>query len=192
MSEPVFAQVIETPRMWLRCPLPGDGDALYQCVQQTLVQLQTWPDSLPWAQQAQSPDISEDYCQTCYAAWVMGLRWPLLMWDKHTEQLAGSIGFHQMDHESQTWELGYWCRLAFQGQGRTTEAVSALTAYVTQHWPQVRMLCRIDTRNLASLRVVQKTGFRREKEESLVSDSGLSYQVQHHVLGRALHTGQSD
>jgi len=54
------------------------------------------------------------------------------------------------------------------------------------------MLCRIDTRNLASLRVVQKAGFRREKEESLVSDSGLSYQVQHHVLGRALHTGQSD
>ncbi len=133
MSEPVFAQVIETSRMWLRCPLPGDGDALYQCVQQTLAQLQTWPDSLPWAQQAQSPDISEDYCQTCYAAWVMGLRWPLLMWDKHTEQLAGSIGFHQMDHESQTWELGYWCRLAFQGQGRTTEAVSALTAYALSH-----------------------------------------------------------
>ena len=100
MSEPVFAQVIETPRMWLRCPLPGDGDALYQCVQQTLAQLQTWPDSLPWAQQPQSPDISEDYCQTCYAAWVMGLRWPLLMWDKHTAQLAGSVGFHHINHDT--------------------------------------------------------------------------------------------
>ena len=192
MSEPVFAQVIETPRMWLRCPLPGDGDALYQCVQQTLAQLQTWPDSLPWALNPQSPDISEYYCQTCYAAWVMGLRWPLLMWDKDTAQLAGSVGFHQINHDTQTWELGYWCSQPYQGQGRMTEAVSVLTAYVREHWPQVRMLCRIDTRNLASLRVVQKTGFSWDKTEPLVSESGLSYQVQHHVLGRALQTGQSD
>jgi len=192
MSEHVFAQVIETPRMWLRCPMPGDGDALYQCVTQTLAQLQTWPDSLPWALQPQSPDISEDYCQTCYAAWVMGLRWPLLMWDKDTAQLAGSIGFHHINHDTQTWELGYWCSQSMQGQGRMTEAVSVLTAYVQQHWPQVRMLCRIDTRNIASLRVVQKTGFGLEKTESLVSDSGLRYEVQHYVLARELHTGQSD
>jgi len=192
MSEHVFAQVIETPRMWLRCPMPGDGDALYQCVQQTLAQLQTWPDSLPWAQQPQSPDISEDYCQTCYAAWVMGLRWPLLMWDKHTAQLAGSVGFHHINHDTHTWAVGYWCSRAFQGQARMSEAVAALTAYVLEHWPHVRMLCRIDTRNLASLRVVQKTGFSWEKTESLVSDSGLSYEVQHHVLARVLHTGQSD
>jgi ribosomal-protein-serine acetyltransferase len=191
MSEPVFAQVIETPRLWLRCPMPGDGEAVYQGVAQTLAQLQTWPDSLPWAQQPQSPDISEDYCQTCYAAWVMGLRWPLLMWDKHTAQLAGSIGFHQINHETQTWELGYWCSLAFQGQGLMIEAVAALTAYVMAQWPHVRMLCRIDTRNLASQRVVQKTGFSLVKTESLVSDSGLPYEVQHHVLARALHTGQS-
>ena len=73
-----------------------------------------------------------------------------------------------------------------------TEAVSVLTVYARKHWPQVRMLCRIDTRNLASLRVAQKTGFSLDKTESLVSESGLSYQVQHHVLGRALHTGQLD
>jgi RimJ/RimL family protein N-acetyltransferase len=191
MSELVFAQVIETPRLWLRCPMPGDGEAVYQGVAQTLAQLQTWPDSLPWAQQPQSPEISEDYCQTCYAAWVMGLRWPLLMWDKASGRFAGSIGFHRMDHETATWELGYWCALAFQGQGLMTEAVNVLCAHVLQHWPQVSVLCRIDTRNLASLRVAQKAGFRSYQEESLVSDSGAAYQVQHYVLGRELHTGQS-
>ena len=192
MNEIMFAQILETPRMWMRCPMPGDGQALYLSVQQTLVQLQMWPDSLPWAQQPQSPDISEDYCQTCYAAWVMGLRWPMLLWDKASGQLVGSIGFHHIDHDNHTWELGYWCSQSMQGQGRMTEAVSVLTAHVRQHWPQVRMLCRIDTRNNASLRVVQKTGFGLEKTESLVSDSGLRYEVQHHVLARELHTGQSD
>lgn len=168
MSEAVFAQVLETPRMWLRCPMPGDGEAVYRGIEQTLAQLQRWPDSLPWAQQAQSPDISEDYCQTCYPAWVMGLRWQLLMWDKNSGRLAGSVGFHQIDHEAGIWELGYWRSLSFQGQGRTSEAVSVLCAYVTQHWPQVRVLCRIDARNLASLRVVQKAGLRCEKEESVL------------------------
>jgi len=191
MNEPVFAQILETPRLWMRCPMPGDGEAVYQGVAQTLAQLQTWPDSLPWAQQAQSPDISEDYCQTCYAAWVMGLRWPLLLWDKHSGAFVGSIGFHQMDHETATWELGYWCALAYQGQGLVTEAVKVLCAHVLKHRPRVSMLCRIDSRNFASLQVAHKAGFCLNKEESLVSDRGLNYQVNHYVLGRELHTGQS-
>ena len=184
MNEAVFAQSLQTHRMWLRCPLPGEGVLLYQAVVSTLDQLRQWPDSLPWAQQPQSPDISEDYCQTCYAAWVMGLRWPLLMWDTDSGRLVGSIGFHRMDHESQIWELGYWCCQAFQGQGRTVEAVQALTTYVLQHWTQVRMLCRIDSRNSASIRVAIKAGFVCEKQETLLSDSGGYFQVQHYVLGR--------
>lgn len=184
MSTAVFAQQLQTPRMWLRCPLPGEGMALYPAVSSTLDLLRQWPDSLPWAQQAQSPDISEDYCQTCYASWVMGLRWPLLMWDTDSGRLVGSIGFHRLDHENQVWELGYWCSSEFQGQGRTSEAVKVLTDYVRQHWPHVRMLCRIDVRNTASARVVIKAGFQLTQQETLLSDSGSDFQVQHYVLGR--------
>ena len=192
MTDAVFAQSLETARMWLRCPLPGDGVAVYEGVMETLTQLREWPDSLPWAQNEQSPRVSEDYCQTCYAAWAMRISWPMLMIDKASDAFVGSIGFHLIDPQTQQWELGYWCSQSMQGQGRMTEAVSVLTAYVRQHWPQVRMLCRIDTRNIASLRVVQKTGFGLERTESLVSDSGLRYEVQHYVLARELHTGQSD
>ena len=191
MSHATFAHILETPRLWLRCPMPGEGEAVYQGVAQTLAQLQTWPDSLPWAQQPQSPDISEDYCQTCYAAWVMGLRWQLFMWEKASGQFAGSLGFHHIDPDTATWELGYWCCLAFQRQGLMSEAVTLLSEHVLQHWPQVRVLCRIDARNLASVRVVQKAGFQLAKEEAQVSDSGAVYQVLHWERGRALHTGQS-
>jgi hypothetical protein len=68
MTDPVFAQALQAPRMWLRCPMPAEGVCSYQAVASTLDQLRQWPDSLPWAQQPQSADISEDYCQTCYAA----------------------------------------------------------------------------------------------------------------------------
>ena len=184
MTDAVFAQALQTPRMWLRCPMPADGVCLYQAVASTLDQLRQWPDSLPWAQQPQSADISEDYCQTCYAAWVMGLRWPLLMWDTDSGQLVGSIGFHRLDHDSHTWELGYWCSRTFQGQGRTVEAVQTLTAYVQQNWPDVRMLCRIDARNMASIKVALRSGFVCETQETVEADSGGQVQVLHYVLGR--------
>jgi RimJ/RimL family protein N-acetyltransferase len=64
------------------------------------------------------------------------------------------------------------------------EAVQALTTYVLQHWSQVRMLCRIDSRNSASIRVAINAGYVCEKQETLLSDSGGYFQVQHYVLGR--------
>ena len=184
MTDAVFAQALQTPRMWLRCPMPGEGVCLYQAVASTLDQLRQWPDSLPWAQQPQSADISGDDCQTCYASWVMGLRWPLLMWDTDSGRLVGSIGFHRLDHDNQVWELGYWCSREFQGQGRTSEAVKVLTAHVRQHWPHVCMLCRIDGRNTASVSVAIKAGFHLTQQETLLSDSGADFQVHHYVLGR--------
>jgi RimJ/RimL family protein N-acetyltransferase len=46
------------------------------------------------------------------------------------------------------------------------------------------MLCRIDSRNSASIRVAINAGFVCEKQETLLSDSGGYFQVQHYVLGR--------
>jgi hypothetical protein len=66
MTDVHWLEKIETPRMWLRCPYPGDGEAVYQGVDETLTQLRAWPDSLPWAQKPQSVQTSEDYCQTSF------------------------------------------------------------------------------------------------------------------------------
>jgi RimJ/RimL family protein N-acetyltransferase len=191
MTDLTTTGMLESPRMWLRCPYPGDGEALYQGVSESLAQLREWPDSLPWAQQPQSPRVSEDYCQTAYAAWAMGVSWPLLMIDKASDQLVGSVGFHQMDHATHTWELGYWCRSAFQRQGRMSEAVKALTLAAHAIAPQAQLVCRVDQRNQASIQVMAKTGFVWVKEESLVSESGQTQQVGHYRWLRDAHTGQS-
>jgi hypothetical protein len=71
MSTP-WVDRIETPRLVLRCPYPGDGHELHQAVQESLPALRQWPDSLPWAQKPQSPDRSEDYCQSCFGAFELG------------------------------------------------------------------------------------------------------------------------
>ena len=191
MSDFSFADKLETPRMWLRCPYPGDGEAVYQGVAETLQQLRAWPDSLPWAQKPQSVEASEDYCQTCYAAWAMRISWPMLMIDKASAAFVGSIGFHQIDADTQQWELGYWCRSRFQGQGRMTEAVQALTQAALQVAPNAQLVCRIDSRNQASAKVVMNAGYEMVKEEAVTSDAGAVQTVRHYAWPRDLQTGQS-
>ncbi|NDC60843.1 MAG: N-acetyltransferase [Betaproteobacteria bacterium] len=191
MNDLITTDILETPRMWLRCPYPGDGEALYRGVSESLEQLRQWPDSLPWAQNPQSARASEDYCQTAYAAWVMGLAWPLLMVDKATEQLVGSVAFHQKNHGTPVWELGYWCRTSYQGQGRMSEAVRSLTRAAHTLVPDAQLVCRVDQRNLASIQVMAKTGFVWVKNESLSNELGQTHVVRQYRWAREAQTGQS-
>jgi len=155
-----WVDTIETLRLWLRCPQPGDGDALYAAVQESLPALRQWPDSLPWAQKPQTPERSEDYCQTCFGAFVLGLSWPMLMHDKTTGMLLGSVGFHRIDAKAPEFELGYWCRTSAHGRGLMSEAVTALSNAALICVPNVRLVCRVDERNAASCRVVEKSNYR--------------------------------
>ena len=156
----VWLDAIETSRLWLRCPQPGEGDALYSAVQESLTALRQWPDSLPWAQKPQTPERAEDYCQSCFGAFVLGLSWPMLMHDKATGTLLGSVGFHRIDTHLLEFELGYWCRTSAHGRGLMSEAVTALSDAALRLVPAARLVCRVDERNAASCRVVEKSHYR--------------------------------
>jgi RimJ/RimL family protein N-acetyltransferase len=129
-------------------------------VQESLPALRQWPDSLPWAQKPQTPEKAEDYCQSCFGAFVLGLSWPMLMHDKATGTLVGSVGFHRIDAKVPEFELGYWCRTSAHGHGLMSEAVAALSDAALDLIPSARLVCRVDERNAASCRVVEKSRYR--------------------------------
>ena len=183
---------IETSRLWLRCPQPGDGDALYSAVQESLSALRQWPDSLPWAQKPQTRERAEDYCQTCFGAFVLGLSWPMLMHDKATGTLLGSVGFHRIDPHLLEFELGYWCRTSAHGRGLMSEAVTALSGAALRLVPTARLVCRVDERNTASCRVVEKSHYRfvRSGVESPQADRP-AFAVRFYERLSVPHTGQS-
>ena len=183
---------IETARLCLRCPQPGEGDALYSAVQESLSALRQWPDSLPWAQKPQTPERAEDYCQSCFGAFVLGLSWPMLMHDKATGTLLGSVGFHRIDTQLLEFELGYWCRSSAHGRGLMSEAVTALSDAALRLVPNARLVCRVDERNLASCRVVEKSHYRfvRSGIESPQADRP-ALAVRFYERLSVAHTGQS-
>jgi RimJ/RimL family protein N-acetyltransferase len=161
-------------------------------VQESLAALRQWPDSLPWAQKPQTPERAEDYCQSCFGAFVLGLSWPMLMHDKVSGTLLGSVGFHRIDTQLLEFELGYWCRTSAHGQGLMSEAVTALSDAALRLVPDARLVCRVDERNAASCRVVEKSHYRfvRSGMESPQADRP-ALAVRFYERLSAPHTGQS-
>jgi len=89
------------------------------------------------------------------AFWAVALR--------ETGQLVGHLYFAQVEPETfHTWEVGYIIDPALQGRGYATEAAGALIRYGFAHWHIHRVVAHCHPENVASWRVMEKLGMRRE------------------------------
>ena len=76
-------------------------------------------------------------------------------------QLCGGIGF-RVDEAHQHAELGYWLGVSYWGQGYATEAARAMLQYGFETLGLHRIYASYVPHNVASGRVLQKIGMRRE------------------------------
>lgn len=153
---------LETERLSLRAPHPGDGAALNAAILETIEDLQRFPASMPWALPTPSVDDSEHYCSQAFTDFMQRHDLPLLLWCKRTGELAGACGLLRFDWRVPKCEIGYWCRRRFQGRGLTAEAVRTLTAFAFDALGVRRVELRTDELNDASRCVAERTGFALE------------------------------
>lgn len=72
----------------------------------------------------------------------------------------GSIGIFRKDNiHFRTAEMGYYIAEAYWGQGVATNAVQEACAYVFKHTDIIRIFAEPFTCNIASCRVLEKSGF---------------------------------
>ncbi len=95
-------------------------------------------------------------------------------------QAVGSVGFIPgEDVHRVSAEIGYWLGAAFWGRGIATAAVRAATdwAFATHDWE--RLFAGVFASNPASMRVLEKAGYRREgvQRRSVVKDGTVLDQV---------------
>lgn len=85
---------------------------------------------------------------------------------RHREAgLIGGLGrFLDSGLEGHTDEIGYWLAAAYRGQGLMSAVVLAYTNYLFATTPLVRITAQVFTHNLASARVLEKSGFQLEGE----------------------------
>jgi RimJ/RimL family protein N-acetyltransferase len=168
-TEPTFNPVLldipdhlETARLLLRAPRPGDGGILNASVLETLDDLRRYPASMIWAMDPQPVHRTEEFCRRGAANWIIRADFPMLLFRRDTGEHAGNCGLHRFNWETRVFEIGWWCRKRFQGQGLITEAAAAVTAFAFGHLGARRVWCCADEENERSWRVAERLGFDHE------------------------------
>lgn len=165
MTSPVLRPIpdqLETPRLILRCPRPGDGAQVFEGVLETLDSLRAQGASLPWAMFEPSCDASETWCREAQAKFLLRQELAYAMFLKEGDVFVGNTSLHHIDWTLPKFELGYWCRQRFQNQGLMREAVQALSELALDTLAGVRLECLTDASNQPSRSMLERSGFALE------------------------------
>ena len=76
--------------------------------------------------------------------------------------MIGYCGFWDIQYDHFRTEIGYGLNPSFQGKGFTQEALRAMTKYMLINMNIHHIKADIDTRNIASRKVLLNIGFKKE------------------------------
>ena len=86
-----------------------------------------------------------------------GVHWKIV--DKLTGENIGVVSFYYFKPEHKKAELGFWILPKFWNQGITTEVLKTVIEYCHQEKGIHRLEAFVEEDNVASARVLEKTGF---------------------------------
>jgi RimJ/RimL family protein N-acetyltransferase len=154
-----FPESFETERLLIRSPLPGDGPELHAAVRESIDELTPW---MPWPKEHRTVDDSETSARRARVAFLQRSELRLHLYLRRTNTMVGSSGLQRIDWEVPKFEIGYWCRTRFTGQGYVREAVRGITGFAFDALGAKRVEIRCDSRNLPSARVAERADFMLE------------------------------
>ncbi|BBH20310.1 ribosomal-protein-serine acetyltransferase [Paenibacillus baekrokdamisoli] len=149
----------ESNRLTIRAPIQGDGFRVNEAVKESIEELRPW---MPWAQQIPTIEESEIVTRQGRIRYMEGSDLMLYLIEKKTSQIIGGSGLHRIDWQARKFEIGYWVRTSYRGQGFITEAVERITQFVIHELQANRIEIRCDSRNERSARVAERLGFTKE------------------------------
>ncbi|WP_421981220.1 GNAT family N-acetyltransferase [Roseibium sp.] len=86
----------------------------------------------------------------------------------HQGEMIGGLGFKKLQ---ETPEIGYWLGRPYWGKGFMSEALTAAVAWMFDNTAHELLACEAMTENPASIKVMEKAGFRPVGEVGCVSVS---------------------
>jgi ribosomal-protein-serine acetyltransferase len=76
--------------------------------------------------------------------------------------IAGTVGYHGVDHGNRSTSIGYWLAGEYEGRGLMTAAVGELVDHAFGAWSLHRVELRIAPDNERSRALADRLGFRQE------------------------------
>jgi RimJ/RimL family protein N-acetyltransferase len=140
-------------RPWIERDAPAIADA---CRDQEIA---WWLDQVP---QPYGEADARTYVAMTRRGWKDGTHAAFAVTDAETGEVIGSVGLHWLDTEHGVAEVGYWVRREARGRGVATRATRLAARWALRDCDMKRLQLRADRRNVASQRVAESAGFRRE------------------------------
>ena len=150
---------IETERLVLRSPRPGDGPAMNEAILDTWDSLHRW---MPWARERPTVEETETIARQLHASFLTRADLPMVMFLHDRKTVVGTTGLHRMDWSVPRFEIGYWVRRTHEGQGYVSEAVNALARFALRMLEAERVEIHCSHRNERSQKVATRCGFTLE------------------------------
>jgi len=134
----------------------GQGAEVNAAIVESHAELKLW---MPWAKEVPSLEQSEAFARQSAAKWAARETLDFCFMRRDNGSLVGKGGFHTIEWAVPKLEIGYWIRTSCAGQGYATEATRALAEFAHERLGAHRLEITSDTRNVASRRVAEKSGF---------------------------------
>ncbi len=154
-----FPEEFETERLTIRAPRPGDGEQVHAAILESIDRLRPW---MPWVHPVPSVEEEETSMRQARSRFLQREDFWLVLFLRHTDIFVGGSGLHHVDWDVPKFEIGYWVRRRFEGQGYISEAVVGITQFAIDVLGARRVEIRVDDRNRRSWRVAERLGFTLE------------------------------
>lgn len=135
---------------------------ILEAIRESIAELRRFPASMPWTLAEPSVAHSEKYCREAHANFLARRDLPMLLLLKEREILVGSSGLHRFDWAVPKFEIGFWGRTSFAGNGYVTEGAAAIVAFAFDHLGARRIEAFPDEANEPSRKVCERIGLTLE------------------------------
>ncbi len=161
---------LETDRLFLRVPRPGDGNVVNHAIRDSINELKMW---LPFAQKKPTIEETELNLREAYIRFLKRESMRYLIFHKERNEFIGVTSFEGIDWDVPKAQIGYWIHTKHSGNGFMIEAVNALSNLGLDHLKFNRIEIRCESTNVKSRTIPERLGFELEgtlKNEDLSAD----------------------
>lgn len=153
---PLTPPILTTARLRLRAFEDRDAEAIYALQSNPRV-LRYW-DSPPWTERGRA----QTFLEACRTMEQEGTGARFVIESLDSSQFLGWCSMFRWNPTYRSLGIGYCLDEPAWGKGYATEAVRAMLQWAYATLDLNRVEAELDTRNVASARVLEKLGFQRE------------------------------
>ena len=154
-----FPSELTTERLYIRMPRFNDGKQIFESLLNSQGELKAW---LPFANTVLTEENVEIECRQAHIRFLQRKELRMYLFDKETGAFVGSSGYHNINWDIPSLELGYWLDSRYTGKGYMTEAIQALTDFAFEQLNVKRIVIKCDPKNVKSKEIPVRLGYNLE------------------------------